>query len=67
MNTEMQILIVDDYASIRKIVKGVLHKLGYDNVTEANDSVLTGQYCGFRAGCCWVVDLFGAAVATSCG
>ncbi len=35
--TEIQILVVDDFPTMRKIVKGVLKQLGYSNVTEAED------------------------------
>ena len=37
MNAEMKFLVVDDFATIRRIVKGVLNELGYSNVTEADD------------------------------
>jgi two-component system chemotaxis response regulator CheY len=37
VNTEMKFLVVDDFATIRRIVKGVLNELGYSNVTEADD------------------------------
>jgi len=37
VNAEMKFLVVDDFATIRRIVKGVLNELGYSNVTEADD------------------------------
>jgi two-component system chemotaxis response regulator CheY len=33
----MKFLVVDDFATIRRIVKGVINELGYSNVTEADD------------------------------
>ncbi|MCG6551487.1 MAG: chemotaxis response regulator CheY [Candidatus Magnetominusculus sp. LBB02] len=36
-NTQMKILVVDDFAMMRKIVKGVLAKLGMTNIEEAED------------------------------
>ncbi len=37
MNPDMKFLVVDDFATIRRIVKGVINELGYSNVTEADD------------------------------
>ena len=37
MDFSMKILIVDDFASMRRIIKGSLHKIGYTNVIEAED------------------------------
>ncbi len=33
----MKILIVDDFSTMRRIIKGLLHELGYNNVAEADD------------------------------
>ncbi|HZP13284.1 MAG TPA: chemotaxis response regulator CheY [Nevskiaceae bacterium] len=33
----MKILIVDDFSTMRRIVKNALHDLGYTNMTEADD------------------------------
>ncbi len=33
----MKILIVDDYSTMRRIIKNVLHEIGYDNTDEADD------------------------------
>lgn len=33
----MRILIVDDFSTMRRIIKGLLHELGYNNVAEADD------------------------------
>jgi two-component system chemotaxis response regulator CheY len=37
VNPDMKFLVVDDFATIRRIVKGVINELGYSNVTEADD------------------------------
>ena len=37
MNPDMKFLVVDDIATMRRIVKSVLNELGYSNVTEADD------------------------------
>ncbi|MDT8447783.1 MAG: chemotaxis response regulator CheY [bacterium] len=36
-NKDMRILVVDDFATMRRIVKNILRQLGYDNVIEADD------------------------------
>jgi two-component system chemotaxis response regulator CheY len=33
----MKFLVVDDYSTMRRIIKNLLHDLGYANVTEAED------------------------------
>ncbi|MEP7244427.1 MAG: chemotaxis response regulator CheY [Gammaproteobacteria bacterium] len=37
MSKDMKFLVVDDYSTMRRIVKNLLHDLGYPNVTEADD------------------------------
>jgi len=37
LNKNLKILIVDDYSTMRRIVKNLLHDLGYTNTTEADD------------------------------
>ena len=37
MSKEMKFLVVDDYSTMRRIVKNLLHDLGYANVAEADD------------------------------
>ncbi len=37
MNPDTKFLVVDDFASMRRIVKSVLNDLGYKNVVEADD------------------------------
>jgi len=38
MNLNITILVVDDFATMRRIVKGVLKKLGFKNIIEAENS-----------------------------
>ncbi len=35
--TATKFLVVDDFSTMRRIVKNLLHDLGYQNVTEADD------------------------------
>ena len=35
----MNILVVDDFSTMRRIIKGLLHDLGYSNVAEADDGL----------------------------
>ena len=50
MSTEMSILVVDDFSTMRRIIKNLLHDLGYQNVAEADDGntalpmLRTGKY-----------------------
>ncbi|MEE8399910.1 MAG: response regulator [Desulfobacterales bacterium] len=37
MNLEMKILIVDDFATMRRILKSVLRQIGFTNIREADD------------------------------
>lgn len=37
MNKNMQILVVDDFSTMRRIVKNVLRELGFSNIKEAED------------------------------
>lgn len=37
VDKKMPILIVDDFSTMRRIVKNCLKQLGFDNVTEADD------------------------------
>lgn len=37
MSNNMKILVVDDYSTMRRIIKNLLHDLGYSDVTEADD------------------------------
>ena len=37
VDRNMKILIVDDFSTMRRIIKNLLHDLGYDNLYEADD------------------------------
>ena len=37
MSKDLKFLVVDDYSTMRRIVKNLLHDLGYANVAEADD------------------------------
>ena len=37
MNKDMKILIVDDFSTMRRIIKNLLRDLGFTNTTEADD------------------------------
>ena len=39
MSTPMKFLIVDDFSTMRRIVRGLLKELGYNNAEEAEDGV----------------------------
>ena len=37
MDTSIKVLVVDDFATMRRIVKGVLKQLGFNSIIEAED------------------------------
>jgi two-component system chemotaxis response regulator CheY len=37
MSSSLKILVVDDFATMRRIMKNILKQLGYTNITEADD------------------------------
>lgn len=37
MNKDVKFLVVDDFSTMRRIIKNLLHDLGYPDVTEADD------------------------------
>ena len=37
MNKHVKFLVVDDFSTMRRIIKNLLHDLGYPDVTEADD------------------------------
>lgn len=39
MNKNMKILIVDDFSTMRRIIKNLLRDLGYNNTSEADDGL----------------------------
>ena len=40
MNTELKFLVVDDFSTMRRIVRGLLKEMGCNNVDEAEDGVV---------------------------
>lgn len=40
IDTSMKVLVVDDFATMRRIVKGVLKQLGFTDIIEAEDGDL---------------------------
>ena len=50
MDTEMKILVVDDFSTMRRIIKNLLRDLGFNNTSEADDGLTalpmlkTGNY-----------------------
>ena len=39
MSTDLKFLIVDDFSTMRRIVRGLLKEIGYQNADEAEDGV----------------------------
>ena len=39
MDKQIKILIVDDFATMRKVIRNLLKQLGYENIAEAEDGV----------------------------
>ena len=37
LKSEMKILVIDDMATMRKIIKNMLNQLGFTNITQADD------------------------------
>jgi len=37
IDTSMKVLVVDDFATMRRIIKGVLKQLGFSDIIEADD------------------------------
>ena len=37
MNKDMKILVVDDFSTMRRIIKNLLRELGFSNIAEADD------------------------------
>ena len=40
MDKSMKILVVDDFATMRKVIRNLLKQSGYENVVEAEDGLL---------------------------
>lgn len=39
MNTQIRVLVVDDFSTMRRIIKKLLNELGFSDITEAEDGV----------------------------
>jgi two-component system chemotaxis response regulator CheY len=37
VNTNMRVLVVDDFSTMRRIIKNILRQLGFSNIIEADD------------------------------
>lgn len=37
VNTNMRVLVVDDFSTMRRIIKNILRQLGFTNILEADD------------------------------
>jgi two-component system chemotaxis response regulator CheY len=37
VNTQLKFLVVDDFSTMRRIVKNLLQELGFQNIEEADD------------------------------
>lgn len=40
MDKQIKIMIVDDFATMRKVIRNLLKQLGYENIAEAEDGVV---------------------------
>jgi two-component system chemotaxis response regulator CheY len=40
MDKNMKILVVDDFATMRKVVRNLLKQVGYENIAEAEDGAI---------------------------
>lgn len=39
MDKELKVLVVDDFATMRKVVRNLLKQIGFENIVEAEDGV----------------------------
>lgn len=40
MNKSSKVLVVDDFSTMRKVIRNLLKQLGYENIVEAGDGVM---------------------------
>jgi len=45
LDTSIKILVVDDFATMRRIIKNLLKQLGFNNIEEAEDGMKAFQKC----------------------
>ena len=60
MNTNIKVLVVDDFATMRRIVKNLLNDLGFKHIVEAEDGVqgllaLRGEQFDLVTGTCLIL------------
>lgn len=46
VDKNMQILVVDDYNTMRRIIRNLLNQLGFSNIDEASDGKMALDMCG---------------------
>ncbi|MBI5524358.1 MAG: response regulator [Desulfarculus sp.] len=39
VDTKMRILVVDDYANVRRVIKNILNHIGFESIAEADNGV----------------------------
>lgn len=39
MDKQLKILVVDDFATMRKVIRNLLKQIGYENIVEAEDGI----------------------------
>lgn len=40
MDKQIKVLVVDDFATMRKVIRNLLKQIGYENIVEAEDGVV---------------------------
>jgi len=40
MDKNIKILVVDDFATMRKVIRNILKQIGFENIVEAEDGVV---------------------------
>ncbi len=48
IDTKMKVLVVDDFSTMRRIVKNILRQLGFENIVEADDGETAVSPSGSR-------------------
>jgi CheY-like chemotaxis protein len=48
LTSNLKFLVVDDFSTMRRIVRNLLKELGFSNVDEAEDGVIALQSCAIR-------------------
>jgi hypothetical protein len=50
MDQKMKVLVVDDFSTMRRIIKNILRQLGFENIREADDGLGDGWTGRLRVG-----------------